>query len=102
MKFKERVYLIVSAIPEGEVMTYKEVAERALRPRAYRAVGNILHANKDPNIPCHRVIRSDGKIGGYNRGAQTKIDLLKREGAKCFRNKTLTAEAERKIPLQGF
>ena len=64
-------------------MTYKEVARLAGRPKAYRAVGNILNKNHDPAIPCHRVIRSDGKTGGYNRGTANKRELLKKEGALC-------------------
>jgi len=62
-------------------MTYEEVAEAAGRPGAYRAVGNILNTNYDPKIPCHRVVRSDGKTGGYNRGAEKKIERLRDEGA---------------------
>lgn len=49
------------------------------RPRAYRAVGNILNQNYNSKIPCHRVIRSDGKTGGYNRGAKKKVELLRKE-----------------------
>ncbi|HOK34662.1 MAG TPA: MGMT family protein [Candidatus Paceibacterota bacterium] len=79
--FKEKVLVIVKAIPRGKTMTYKEVAEKAGNLRAYRAVGNILHQNYNPQIPCHRVIRSDGSIGGYNRGRKKKISLLKKEGA---------------------
>ena len=62
-------------------MTYKEVAELAGRPRAFRAVGNILNKNRDKKIPCHRAIRSDGEIGGYNLGKKKKLVLLKKEGA---------------------
>jgi O-6-methylguanine DNA methyltransferase len=65
-------------------MTYKEVAILAGHPKAYRAVGNILHENYDPNIPCHRVIRSDGKTGGYNRGSGLKEKMLKLEQANCL------------------
>ncbi len=79
--FQERVYQIVKNIPLGKTMTYKEVAEKAGSPRAWRAVGNILHKNKDPQIPCHRVIRSNGEIGNYNQGKAKKIYLLKKEGA---------------------
>ena len=78
--FKERIYNIVKKIPKGKLMTYKQVAELAGKPTAYRVVGNILNKNYNPNIPCHRVVRSDGKIGGYNRGAKTKKDLLIKEG----------------------
>ncbi len=68
-------------IPVGQVMTYKEVAIKAGRPKAYRAVGNILHKNYDAQIPCHRVVRSDGKLGGYNRGVAKKKRLLRMERA---------------------
>jgi O-6-methylguanine DNA methyltransferase len=79
--FKEKVLEIVKKIPKGKTMTYKKVAKLAGRPEAWRAVGNILNKNKDPKIPCHRVIKSDGKIGGYNRGKKLKEKLLKKEGA---------------------
>lgn len=57
--FKNAVLAVVQRIPNGRVFTYKEVARRAGRPNAYRAVGNILKKNYNPDIPCHRVIRSD-------------------------------------------
>lgn len=78
--FTQKVYKVVKKIPKGEILTYKEVARRAGKPKAYRAVGNILNKNYDPKIPCHRVIRSDGKIGGYNRGVVNKLKILKKEG----------------------
>lgn len=79
--FQERVYDVVRKIPRGSVMTYKEVAARAGYPNAARAVGSALNKNYDPAIPCHRVIRSNGGLGKYNRGAALKKKLLKREGA---------------------
>ncbi|MDD5067974.1 MAG: MGMT family protein [Candidatus Pacebacteria bacterium] len=79
--FTEKVFAVVAKIPKGKVLTYKEVAERAGSPRASRAVGSILKTNYNPRIPCHRVIRSDGKTGHYNRGDMQKIALLKKEGA---------------------
>lgn len=79
--FKEKVLAVVGEIPRGETRSYKEVAELAGRPRAYRAVGNILHRNYNPKIPCHRVIRSDGRLGGYNGGAEKKARLLRNEAA---------------------
>ena len=78
--FSEKVYAVVKKIPKGKVLTYQEVALKAGRPKAYRAVGNILHKNHDPKIPCHRVIRSDHYAGGYNRGALEKIRILTKEG----------------------
>lgn len=80
MGFKEKVLLVVSKVPRGKTLTYKKVAEMAGKPKASRVVGNILSKNFNPKIPCHRVIRSDGKPGGYNRGIKTKIQLLKKEG----------------------
>lgn len=79
LTFKEKVYAVVKKIPKGKVLTHKEVARRAGRPKAYRAVGNILNKNTDPKIPCHRVIRSDGKLGGYNRGEKLKASILTKE-----------------------
>lgn len=78
--FKDKVFSIVQKIPPGKTLTYKEVARLAGRPKAFRAVGNILHSNFDLHIPCHRVIRSDGKMGGYNRGGTTiKEHILEQE-----------------------
>lgn len=81
LDFKTKVLKVVKNIPKGETMTYKEVARRAKSPLAFRSVGNILAKNFDPKIPCHRVIKSDGKLGNYNRGIENKIKLLKKEGA---------------------
>lgn len=78
--FKDKVYEVVKRIPEGAVLTYKEVALLAGNPRASRAVGNALNKNYDPTIPCHRVVRSDGLSGGYNRGRNKKLLILKKEG----------------------
>lgn len=79
--FKDRVLQIVSGIPKGETRSYKEVATVAGSSGASRAVGNIMKGNHNPHVPCHRVIRSDGKIGGYNGGEEKKLELLKKEGA---------------------
>ncbi len=80
--FKEAVYDVVAKIPKGNVMTYKEVAIKIGKPNASRAVGTVLSKNFNPDIPCHRVIRSDGKMGGYNRGGViNKQSILKEEGA---------------------
>ncbi len=80
--FKEKVLVVVRKIPKGKTLTYKEVATKAGNPNASRAVGYYMSKNFDLTVPCHRVIRSDGKIGNYNRGGQSaKIALLKKEGA---------------------
>ena len=81
LSFSEKVYAVVKKIPRGKTLTYKQVAERAGSRTAVRAVGNILNKNYDPTIPCHRVVRSDGKPGGYNRGSKQKILILTQEGA---------------------
>lgn len=81
-KFGEKVIKVVKKIPRGKVITYKEVAKLSGSPKAWRAVGNILNKNKNPKIPCHRVIKSDGSLGGYNRGTSLKKKILKKEGAK--------------------
>ena len=83
--FQDKIYEIVRKIPKGQTLTYKQVAQLAGRPKACRAVGNILNKNYDPDIPCHRVIRSDKKMGGYNRGASAKQKLLKDEGFDFYR-----------------
>ncbi len=81
LTFKEKVLAVVAPIQCGKTMTYKDVARCAGNPRAARAVGAIMRANHDPHVPCHRVIRSDGTWGGYNRGTREKTALLRREGA---------------------
>ena len=78
--FKEKVYDLVRQIPAGETLTYKQVAEKIGHPRSYRAVGMVLSQNYDPKIPCHRVLRSDGKPSGYNRGGyEAKLSILEQE-----------------------
>ncbi len=77
--FTQCVFDVARQIPKGATLTYAQVAERAGRPHAYRAVGNILNKNYDPTIPCHRVVRSDGTPGGYNRGREQKVAILQQE-----------------------
>jgi methylated-DNA-[protein]-cysteine S-methyltransferase len=80
-EFERRVYRAVLKIPEGELRSYKWVARRIGRPKAFRAVGNALKRNnRAPAIPCHRVVRSDGSIGGYSKGLKLKRALLRSEG----------------------
>ncbi len=82
MTFRDKVLQIVSKIPEGYTMSYKEVAAAAGSPGAARAVGTIMKSNYDESIPCHRIVRSDGKVGEYNRGGSTvKHRRLVAEGA---------------------
>ncbi|MBP7058618.1 MGMT family protein [Candidatus Gracilibacteria bacterium] len=85
--FKEKVYAIVRGIPRGQVLTYKQVATLAGNSKASRVIGNLMNKNYDQTIFCHRVIRSDREIGGYNRGALNKIKILKEEGHKIIDGK---------------
>ncbi|MCE9644236.1 MGMT family protein [Candidatus Parcubacteria bacterium] len=80
--FAERVRAVVKDIPKGKTMTYKEVAAKAGNPGASRAVGTVMSRNQDPKVPCHRVLRSDGKLGGYNGGIERKVAKLRAEGVK--------------------
>jgi O-6-methylguanine DNA methyltransferase len=77
--FKERVLQIVREIPKGETRSYKQVAEYAGSPGAARAVGTIMKNNDDDSVPCHRVIKSDGSLGGYNGRLGDKVKLLEKE-----------------------
>jgi len=88
LTFSQKIIRIVSQIPKGKTLAYKQVAMQAGNPKAARAVGNILNkyyskciANKKPTIPCHRVIRADGAIGGYAKGEKEKKRLLQKEKA---------------------
>ena len=79
--FRDKVRTIVAKIPKGKSMTYKEVATKAGNPKAARGVGAIMRSNYNRDIPCHRVVRSDGALGSYNRGGtERKRELLKAEG----------------------
>lgn len=92
MKFSDKVYKVVKKIPAGRVSTYKNVAE-ALNCKAYRAVGNALNKNSyAPVVPCHRVVCSDGRTGGFARGVKEKIKLLKKEGVRVRKGKVLDFE----------
>ena len=82
-QFQLRVWELLKKIPPGKVITYKEIAVFLNMPNAARAVANACAKNPfPPSIPCHRVIRSDGKLGGYSGpgGLKTKKKLLKKEG----------------------
>ena len=82
-KFQIKVWKAISKIPMGQVRTYKELAKLIKKPKASRAVANACGKNPYPiKIPCHRVIRSDGSLGGYSGrgGISAKKDILKKEG----------------------
>lgn len=82
-EFAIKVWQALKLIPCGRVTTYKAIAEYLGRPKAARAVGNACNRNPNaPEAPCHRVIKSDGRVGGYARGASKKIRLLEKEGIR--------------------
>lgn len=88
--FVKKVYKVVLGIPLGQVRSYKWVAKKAGRPRAYRAVGQILKNNPYPIIiPCHRVVKTNNKLGGYSFGIKYKklILDLEKEFLRCLANK---------------
>lgn len=76
-EFQKKVYQACRLIPAGQTRSYKWIAQKIGNPRAYRAVGNALHKNPfAPEVPCHRVIHSDGTIGGFAGGVSRKEELL--------------------------
>ena len=92
--FNKRCYQKLALIPKGMVSTYTEIA-KSLNSKAYRAVGNAMANNPHPlSVPCHRIIRSDGSLGGYALGISKKIQLLKKEGIKIKNNKVLDFESK--------
>lgn len=81
--FQKKVWKALQSIPKGKTLTYKELAKKIGKPDAVRAVANAVGANPcAPEIPCHRIIRTDGKLGGYSGkgGVKTKLKLLQKEG----------------------
>jgi methylated-DNA-[protein]-cysteine S-methyltransferase len=85
--FNERCYDLLRKVPKGKVTTYKALA-KALKSKAYRAVGNAMNKNPyAPKVPCHRVINSNGEVGGFANGTKKKIEMLKKEGIEIKNNK---------------
>ncbi len=85
----KKLYELLSQIPKGQVTTYGELA-RKLKTKGYRAVGKIVGLNPNaPKVPCHRVVRSDGGLGGYAFGIDKKIEILTKEGIKIENGKVL-------------
>ncbi|WEJ63419.1 MGMT family protein [Thiomicrorhabdus lithotrophica] len=80
LTFNELCYELLLKIPKGRVTSYKAIAQ-ALNCKAYQAVGNAMNQNPNPvSVPCHRVVNSDGRLGGYAFGSNHKIELLTKEG----------------------
>lgn len=89
-RFTENVFRILIKVPKGKVISYKRLAELAGNPKAARAVGNIMKHNKKPEeIPCYKVVKSNGEIGGYSGigGLKRKIELLKKDGIEIKNGK---------------
>ena len=89
--FYDKVYSFVRKIPKGKVSTYEIVADH-INSRAYRAVGTALHKNPYREVPCHRVVNSNGEVGGFARGVNKKISLLRKEGIKIKGKKIVNLE----------
>ena len=88
----QKLYELLSQIPKGKTTTYKELAIK-LKTKGYRAVGQIVGANPNaPKVPCHRVVRTDGQLGGYAFGLPKKIELLAKEGVKISDGKVVVFE----------
>jgi methylated-DNA-[protein]-cysteine S-methyltransferase len=94
--FNEKVYWLCKKIPKGKVSSYGEIA-RALNTKAFRAVGQALKRNPyAPIVPCHRVVRSNGNIGGFSgkdiKNIKKKITMLKEEGIEVKNNRIIDFE----------
>ena len=100
LKIRQIVYEMLTQIPEGRVSTYGELAKQLGDLRAARAVGTILNRNPTPIIvPCHRIVHSDGTLGGYRPGVEKKIMLLNREGIEIENGKVQEFD---KVFFDGF
>ncbi len=88
-EFKRQVYDIVSRIPKGFVASYSQIAEAVGSKNYARAVGNALHNNPFPHekVPCHRVVKANGEIGGYAHGRDVKMNMLVEEGVEIVKGK---------------
>ena len=91
-KFQKMVWNCISTIPEGKVMTYQELAMKIGHPKSFRAVASACGKNPYvPKIPCHRVVRKDGELGGYSAegGIKRKKYMLEKEGHKFNKDKII-------------
>jgi len=85
--FNERCYAVLKRVPKGKVITYKSIAKK-LKSKGYRAVGKAMNKNPySPKVPCHRVVNSDGRLGGYAGGINKKIKILEKEGVEIKNGK---------------
>ena len=92
--FNSRCYEILRKVPRGKITTYKELAKAIGVSRGARAVGNAMNKNPyAPKVPCHRVIKSNGEIGGFAYGTKKKIEMLRKEGVEII---------DRKVDLERY
>ncbi len=93
MNLDKKIYKKLLEVPEGKITTYGELAKAVGFTNGQRAIGRIMNKNPYPVIiPCHRVVKSDGKVGGYAYGEEIKIKILKKEGIKIKDGKILDLE----------
>lgn len=91
------VYALLSKIPSGKVSTYGDIAKALGHPKAARAIGRIIANNPNPIlVPCHRVVKSNGEIGGFAYGEQRKRQILEKEGIK-FQNRFVEKFEEQRL-----
>jgi methylated-DNA-[protein]-cysteine S-methyltransferase len=91
--FNQKCYDLLMQIPIGKVTTYKELAKAAGSEKAYRAVGNAMNKNPNaPQVPCHRVVGTNGSLTGYAFGLDKKVAILRSEGVETKNNKVVNLE----------
>ncbi len=92
--FERAVYIALLDVPRGRVISYGSLAKRAGFPGAARAVGSALNRNPfAPKVPCHRVVKSSGEVGGFAHGVKRKIEILKSEGIKIKNKRIIDLES---------
>lgn len=97
--FQKLVLDKTKKIPKGKVATYAKIAHSIGRPRAVRAVGNALKNPWAPKIPCHRVVKSNGRVGNYANGINKKIKRLRSEGVKIKKGRVVDFSKINKQPV---
>ena len=98
--FQAQCYKALQKVPSGKVITYSGLAKMVGRPKAHRAVGNAMNKNPfAPKVPCHRVVKSNGDLGGFSSGSRLKIKRLLEEGVKVVDNKIVDFES---ILFKGY
>jgi len=85
--FRKKVFAACARIRRGRVSTYSRIAKAIGRPGAARAVGNALDKNRSKQVPCHRIVRSDGRVGGFAHGSKKKEEMLRKEGIRIEKGK---------------